>query len=177
MARKWASGRRFAQAAYSIAKDQGQLDRWLQDLRALDRIVGTPEVLRVLENPRVRFDDKAKLLETALPGASPLVLNLAKLLVLKGRLAVMPDLVEEFETLYDAQRGVARAEVVTAVPLSDADKDRVAQQLSKVIGKTVKLNARVDPSILGGMVARIGDELIDGSAATRLQQLRQTLVG
>jgi F-type H+-transporting ATPase subunit delta len=84
---------------------------------------------------------------------------------------------EEFERLVDEHQGVAHAQVVTAVPLSERDKREVEERLSQMIGKKLVVEAEVDPTIMGGLVARIGDRLIDGSTRTRLTDLRRRLGG
>jgi F0F1-type ATP synthase delta subunit len=84
---------------------------------------------------------------------------------------------EEFRVLLDEQRGIAWAEVLTAIPLDEEQKRRVAARLGEVTGKQVNVDAAVDPSILGGLIARIGDTLIDGSTRSRLLALKKELMG
>ena len=77
--------------------------------------------------------------------------------------------------MLDAHRGIERAEVVSAVPLDDAQRDNVADMLARTSGKEIRLSTRVDPEILGGMVIRVGDRVMDGSARTRLQSMRREM--
>jgi F-type H+-transporting ATPase subunit delta len=95
----------------------------------------------------------------------------------KGRIELAQQVRDEYQRLLDERRGIAQATVFTAVPLSDDERRAVAQRLQKLTGKEIVLDAQVDPDVLGGLVARIGDRLIDGSTRGRLLALRQSLVG
>jgi F-type H+-transporting ATPase subunit delta len=171
------AAKRYAQAAFAVALERGNADRWLGDLDALDSLVAQPEAAAVLQSDRVPDIEKERLLKAALPDVEPAVLNLARLLVAKRRIRLAPQVREEFSNLLDAHEGRARATVTTAVPLTDEQKAQVAQRLSQISGKTVTLEQVVDPGIVGGLVARIGDTLIDGSTRSRLAALKKSLEG
>ena len=100
------------------------------------------------------------------------MLNLARILVHRGRTALAAQIAEAFQELADAARGIAHAEVTTAVPLSEGEAKAVAEKLAEITGKQVVVQTRVDEGIIGGLVARIGDRLIDGSTRSRLAALR-----
>ncbi len=102
--------------------------------------------------------------------------NFIKLLVQRGRLSSLPRIVEIFGEMYNREKGIVIADVTTAVPLDDAHQKEVADKLAKITGKTVQLRLHTDPSILGGIITRIGDELIDASVASRLAQLAERLM-
>ncbi len=172
-----AAARRYAQAAFTIALEQDHLEGWAEDLRYIEALAAQPEVLGLLESSRVRPEQKERLLQAGLAGVGPLALNLARILVNKGRLALAAQIREEFDRLVDEHRGIAHARVVTAVSLSDDEKLAVERRLSQITGKQVVVEAEVDPSVIGGLVARIGDRLIDGSTRTQLLDLRRKLSG
>jgi F-type H+-transporting ATPase subunit delta len=172
-----AAARRYAQAAFSVALEQGNPERWLADLDALSDLVARVEAAAVLESDRVPDAAKETLLKAALPDADPLVLNLARLLVAKRRIRLAGQVREEFGNLLDAHKGRARATVTTAVPLSDEQKTEIAGKLSRITGKTVSVEEEIDPGIIGGLVARIGDTLIDGSTRSKLVALKRSLQG
>ena len=115
-----------------------------------------------------------------LPNATPLVRNFVHILVDRDRLAEVPGIVEALSELINIQRGIITADVTTAVPL-DADMERVvAQRLAAHLGRSaekVTIRSRVDPSIIGGVVARVGDQVIDDSVRGRIERLRRTLAG
>lgn len=171
-----ASVRRHAQAAFQIALEREELDVWRGDLEMISEAVRDPIVLAFLENPRVHFSEKMKILNQYLEGINPLAMNLALLLVARGRLGLVEGLVVEYNRLVDEHRGIAHAEVATAVPLEPEEKDKLVRRLGDMVGKEIALTTRVDPSLIGGLVARVGDKLIDGSTRSRLLALRESLV-
>lgn len=174
MARR-VSAIRYAQAAFQIAGDKNELDVWQRDLKKVARLGEDAEILAFLEEPKIRFEDKAKLLAEQLVELNPLVLNLAYLLITGGRFNFIGDISDEFERLLSSYRGIEQAEVTTAVPLSDEAKDRLKRRLGALVGKKIVLKTRVDPSLVSGMVARIGDRLLDGSTRSGLAALRREL--
>ena len=177
MAVRGAAARRYAQAAFEIARDNNTLDMWLSDLKTLSGTFGAPEVVSLIEDPKLTEADQRKIVARLIePGVvSELALNLLLLLVRRNRLGSLPRIVEVFQELYNKEKGIVVAEVTTAVPLDDEHRRRVAEHLSRITGKTIELRLRHDPSILGGMITRIGDELIDASVASRLAALSERL--
>jgi F-type H+-transporting ATPase subunit delta len=171
------AAKRYAQAAFDIARQRDELDRWVEDLQAIADLVAQPGVVDVLASSRVPFEDKERLLSTGLADVSPLALNLARLLVQKGRIALAQQVRDEYQRLLDEHRGMAHAVVFTAVPLSQEEERAVGQRLRELTGKEIVLERQVDPEILGGLVARVGDRLVDGSTRTRLLDLRRQLAG
>lgn len=169
------SAMRYAQAVFRIAGEEKKLDEWRQDLTAVTRLTRDIHIKTFLENPKIHLKDKRNILAGRLGGMNPQVLNLVYLLISKGRLALLQDITAEYELLVDRQQGIEQAEVVTAVPLSDQDELSLTQRLSKLVGKKVILKAKVDPGIVSGMVARVGDKLIDGSTRSKLSVLKKEL--
>lgn len=170
-----ASARRHAQAAFELARQTNQVDQWVRDLDGIAAIFQEPDLKALLESPRIPLEGKLKVLRDNLAGINPLALNLALLLVAKGRIGLAPDIASEFESLVDAQKGFVRAEVITAVPLDSTEQERVIQYLSRVTGMRIRLTARVDPSIGGGLIARVGDRILDGSIRAKLQEMKKSL--
>ncbi len=169
--------KRYARAAFEIARDRGTLDEWASDLALLATVMADPRASAFLSDTRVALSERHRFLENTLEGVDPLVLNLARLLVAKGRVAIAPQVAEAYENLVDEHRGVAHAEVLTAVPLSDDEKRAVEEKLSELTGSKVIARLEVQPEIVGGLLARVGDRLIDGSTRGRLLALRRSLVG
>ena len=170
--------KRYARAIFELAKEDGQVDQWTRRLEVVQEVLTTPEAMRVLANPAIaaqrRQEAAAALVE---PFVEPAGVNLARLLVGANRLRDMPGIMEEFQHLADEDAGRVRATATTAVPLAPADAEQLQASLSRRLGRDVRLDARVDGAILGGLVLRIGDRVIDASVATRLQQLRRRLAG
>jgi F-type H+-transporting ATPase subunit delta len=170
------SARRYAQAIFQIAQAKNNLDEWKKELRKLADLMKDGEIVDLIDHPKVPFNLKADLIKQKLNTSNELVLNLCNLLILKGRIKNAEQIADEFDNLLDEQRGVKHAVVTTAVPLDDTDKQKITGQLEKITGRKVTVKLKVNPSILGGMVARIEDTLIDGSIRNRLDLLRKDLV-
>jgi F-type H+-transporting ATPase subunit delta len=169
------AARRYGEAAFQIAREAGTEDAWSQGLALMAAAFSDPQVESVMSETRIPYERKVELVEAALAGVGPLVLNMAKLLVHRGRTSLAPQIAEAFQELADAQRGIAHALVTTAVPMSDTETKAVADKLSEISGVQVTVTPDVDESIIGGLVARIGDKLIDGSTRSRLQALKRRL--
>lgn len=173
---KRASAKRHAQAVFQIALDRGELDRWQGDLDTLAATFEEPQFKSVLESPKVRLDKKLDLVRTQLAELNPLALNLASLLVAKGRVGIAGDMAAAYRQLLDSHRGLEMVEVTTAVPLDEQSKNEIADQLKEAIGKEIVLSASVAPQIIGGLVIKMGDDLIDGSTRAKLTEMRRALV-
>ena len=171
------AAKRYALAAFEIAKEHGDIDAWRSAMGQIAEFMGDPEVRRVLENTRVGQEPKQRLIGAALGDLPPLPLNLARLLVRKHRTALAGEIALAFDEMVEAERGVERAHVRTAVPLSNAEVEALARRLQQQTGHEIILDVEVDPSVLGGVVVQIGDRLIDASTRAKLHALRESLVG
>jgi len=177
-------GRRYAQALFDIAISEGggdsrlaneSLDAWLADLGRIEAVFADPTIAELLENPAVPVSAKRQVVEQGL-GTLPVTRrSFALLLLAKRRAANIGEIVAHFERMVNHFEGITQAEIVTAIELDEAETRKVTVQLETLTGNRIILVKRVDPAILGGVVARIGDHLIDGSVATRLAALREKL--
>jgi len=172
-----AYAKRYSQAIFEIALETGELDKWQSDLPKIVNIVGEATFKAFLDSPKVHFDSKARLLSEQLEGINPLALNLVLLLITKGRLSMLSDIVDEYQRLLDSYRGIESAEVITAIPLDERDELKLAEHLSAIVGKKVVLKPEVDPTLIGGFVARVGSRLLDGSTHSKLMALKRELAG
>ena len=177
MALRGAAARRYAQAIFDIAKESNSLDKWLADLKTINQIFGGQEAVTALEDPSTSVEDVRRIVgeHVAAGRVSQMAVNLVYMLVDRHRLVLLPQVFESFLNMYNKEKGIVVADVTSAVPLDEAHQQRVQQQLSRITGKAVELRMHEDPRILGGIIARIGDELIDASVATRLATLAQRL--
>ena len=169
------SGKRYAQAAFKLALEKGELDSWQASLRKIADITTDEKLMALLESPKLPFDAKKVLLEEKLGKINPLALNLAYLLVRKDRLGIAADISQQYDRLVDTHYGVEHVEVITALPLDDEERERISSRFGEIIGHKVIIDAQVDPSIVGGIKAKIGDTLIDGSVKNKLEALRKSL--
>jgi F-type H+-transporting ATPase subunit delta len=170
-------GRRYAQAVFDIAKQQNKLEDWAKDLDTVSKTIGERETLQFLENPKVSRAKKAAFVKETLEGkVSPEIFNLALLLVQRGRQDAAVVVEQEYVKLFNKLRGIETAVVTTAIPMTEQEEASVKAKLTQITGKQVIIRKEVDPSIIGGVVARVGDTLIDGSIKNRLESLRKALV-
>ncbi len=167
--------RRYSQAVFEIALERKELDRWQSNLRKIASLGEDATFIAFLESPRFHFDDKARLLSKRLGDINPLALNLVYLLVARGRLSMVGDIADGYQQLLDSYRGIAQAEITTVIPLDDEDKLRLEEHLGAIVGKKVVLKPEIDSSLIGGIVARIGGKLLDGSTRSQLMALKKEL--
>lgn len=171
------AARRYARAIFELALERNQpLEAWLSDLQTVEAALSDPAVQPTLLSPKLSFEQKRELIDRPLGGIDQLRRNLVYLLVDRGRLELLPQVVSEFRAMMLEHQGIAEATVTTAVPIGDAEAERIAALLGRLVHKKVLVRREVDPSIIGGVVARVGDRLINGSVAERLAALRHQLV-
>ncbi len=176
MARR-AYARRYSQAVFEIALEKGELDKWQSDLRKIASLRDNAAFTMLLESPKLHFNDKARLLSEQLSDINPLALNFVYLLVARGRFGMMGEIADEYQRLLNSYRGIEEAEVITAISLDDKDRLRLEERLGTIVGKKLVIKPKVNPILIGGIVARIGGKLIDGSTRSRLEALKRELSG
>lgn len=175
-----ASARRYASAAFTVAGQTGEYDAWLETLSEVARILQMPSARIIFASPAVPAQQKAAALDRMVPNATPTVRSFLHILVDRDRLYEVPDIADALRELINAQRGIITAEITTAVPLDEELERVVAQRLAVYLDRTpdkVTIHSHVDPAIIGGVVARVGDQVIDDSVRGRLERLRRTLAG
>ena len=172
---KGSAARRYARAVFDLAVGRGEIDNWLEGLRSTLDVVRQPALSLFLVSPKIPFRRKKEILQKALNDLDPLQVNLALLLVERGRLDDLDRLIEEFEALANEHRWLAVAEVTTAVSLNEDEAASVSERLAVLTGRKIVLRRTVDANIIGGIVVRVGDKLIDGSIAGRLAALRDRI--
>jgi len=169
------SARRYAQALTELARENGTFDAWQHDLGVLHTLVQDEQIELYLTDPGVTNTRKFEVVDSVLQQVQPEARNLLHMLIARRRLNILPDLVQLFSEAAMAERGVVLVDVTTADALDDAGKELVREQLRRIVGKDVELRLHQDPSIIGGIVARIGDQVIDGSVVTQVRRLRARL--
>lgn len=177
MARRDTAIRRYAEAAFEVASRDKTVDRWRSELDVAAAVVAAERVGRALANPSVPLADRmAMAAEIFSPIVSPPVLNLIGLMLRRGRIEQLPRLAAEFRRLDNARQGITLATATSALPLHPDEARELTGQLEKLTGGRIELETNVDPSLLGGLLVRVGDRLIDGSVRSRLERLRNQLV-
>jgi F-type H+-transporting ATPase subunit delta len=174
---KGAIARRYAGAIFDLALKQNTLDRTLEDIKSIAQLFSQRKLAYLLSEPKISAKRKETALRQALASqVLPTSLNLALLVIQRGLVEVMPGLADELQRLILDYKNQAIAEVTTAKPMDEHQFTSIKQALERRTGKQIIVQTRVDPSILGGVVARVGDQIIDGSVRYRLAALKQSLI-
>lgn len=170
--------RRYASALLDVAIQQNKLDQVEADLKGVDQVLRTvPQLQRALRIPTVSSRRKKELLRTAFAArVDALSQRFLELIVERRRETVLTDIYAEFHRLANEHRNILPVQVWSATPLTDAEREGLAAALSQRTGKKIVLEVALDPAIMGGLVVRMGDTIIDGSVRTRLAQLRNRLL-
>ena len=172
------SAARYAKALLDVAINESDPDRAEQELAVFVGLVhSSPDLARTLANPVVSAADKRAVVQQILDRLEPATPTgkLILLLASRGRLALLPDVLDVYRERLLEYRNVLRAEVTTAAPLSPERAAQLQQRLANATGRTVTMTTKVDASIIGGVVTRIGSTVYDGSVATRLAKVRDRL--
>ena len=170
--------RRYSRALLAIGQEEGTLRRILDEVERFDRLmVEIPHLCEMLKAAHINRRDKKATLEASLGpfGFLPLTKNFLFLLVDKGRMDILSPIVSELRRLIEESEGIERVEVVVPMPLAGSQRDSLQSVLEGKMGKKVVLEEKVDPSVLGGMVVKVGSTVYDGSARTQIRQIREIL--
>jgi len=171
--------RRYARALADLGRESGNLDQMVEQLSAFGNAFSSSTELRnALESPLVALEAKRAIVTDLASqiGADPHTKNALLLLTDRRRIRILPAVAKLLREMNDARKGIVRAEVTTAVRLSEAYYEKLKTQLERMTGKRVVLDTREDPDLIGGVIARIGDTIIDGSLRARLDEMKSTLL-
>jgi F-type H+-transporting ATPase subunit delta len=176
MARRDTAPRRYADAAFEIGLRDGTVEVWRRELDAAAATAADVSLMGALANPAMPVEQRIDAAERVFADLSQPVRNLVLLLVRRGRIEQLPRVAAEFRRLDNARQGITLATATSAAPLSPDEVRALTARMEQLTGGRVELDLRTDPSLLGGLVVRIGDRLIDGSVRGRLERLRNQLV-
>jgi F-type H+-transporting ATPase subunit delta len=170
---------RYALALFELAKDQKAIDSVAADLKAFDAMIaGSADLERLVRSPAFSAEEQVRALGALLDKADVkgLAANFLKLVATKRRLFAVREMIRDYGKLLDAHKGVKRAEVTVAEPLGEAHLAALKEALREVSGgQSVELSVKVDPSIIGGLVVRLGSRMVDGSLRTKLNTIRNRM--
>ena len=177
MARRETAARRYAEAAFEVAMRDDTVEAWRSELDTAASIVADERVGRMLANPALPLEQRVEMAKSIFgKSVDQPVLNLIGLMLRRGRIHELPQLAAEFRRLDNARQGITIATAISAAPLTEDEIRALTQRLEGLTGGRVELEVQVDPSLLGGLVVRVGDRMIDGSVRGRLERLRNQLV-
>uniref|UniRef100_A0A8C8RXU1 ATP synthase peripheral stalk subunit OSCP, mitochondrial n=1 Tax=Pelusios castaneus TaxID=367368 RepID=A0A8C8RXU1_9SAUR len=170
---------RYATALYSAASKQKKLDQVEKELSRVTMLLKDPKLSSIVRNPHIKSAVKQKSVNDALvkEKLSPITINFMKLLAENGRLSQTPAVISAFEKLMSAFRGEVLCSVTTANPLDQASLTELKAALNGFLakGEALKLETKIDPSILGGMIVSIGDKYVDMSTKSKIQKLSKVM--
>ncbi len=169
----------YAEALFRLASAEEMVDRVEEELHELERLYrDNAEMKEFINSPRIKAEGKKDaLVELLGDKLSRIALNHMHLIIDQERGRMLPQIAEEYYRLAGEARAKVTAEVVTAFEIDDQTRSKLCEQLGRLTKKDVHLRARVDESILGGAIVRIGDKVLDGSIRSKLKQLRKQMAG
>ena len=173
--RRQPSSKRYAQAIFELARESDAVSEWDEQLAALAAAAGIPEFVTLMESPEITDEERAQAVDRLFPNITGGARNLLELVARARAVSALPQVYERYRELVDAAENIVRVQVASAVELTEDDTKRIAEQLSAALGGDVRVTATVDAGLLGGLVMRVGDRVIDGSARQRLNSLRGAL--
>jgi F-type H+-transporting ATPase subunit delta len=177
MARRVSAARRYAEAAFEVAMRDNAVETWRSELESAAEVVAEERIGRALANPSIPLETRTATAEATFGRmVGRQVLNLIGLMLRRGRIEELPRLAAEFGRLDDERQGITHATATSAAKLTADEVRALTQRLEQFTGGRIELDVQVDPSLLGGVVVRVGDRLIDGSVRSRLERLRNQLV-
>ena len=172
--------KRYAKALFAVGKEEGDFDAYSKALNKMAELyVSTPEVRDALINPMYPLEVREKVMEHLVKKmkTSQVMSNFFNLLVQKKRANILPDIAEVFQALVDADKNMCQGTVVSATKLDAKLSKKIKATLEKITGKQVVLTTQVDPSIIGGIVAKVGDLVLDGCIKSQLAGLKESIKG
>jgi F-type H+-transporting ATPase subunit delta len=161
-----------------IGQEERQVRRVLSEIEQFGRLLSdAPGLREVLEAAHVNRGDKQAALEGAVSreGFLPVTMNFLRLLVDKGRMDILPQVLPELRRMVEELEGIERVEVIVPAPLSETQKDFLRTVLERQTGKRIELEEKRDPAVLGGMVVKMGSTVYDGSVRAQLSRIRENL--
>ena len=169
--------RRYAQAILNIAVDEGSISEWRTDIDDVAFLLNNSEAAQVLLSNSISIEKRYAIVDEALKDVRKNARNFTKLLIKKGRTKEAQSINETFNKLADQVEGICHAEITTAVELKGSKLDEITKGIADSLKMKVVTTSRVDEDLVGGIIIRIGDHLIDGSLRTRLRELHRELKG
>jgi F-type H+-transporting ATPase subunit delta len=176
MAELAALARPYAEAVFLMAEEKGQMEQWSDMLGFLKQVTSDERLKKIADNPKVSKETlEGAMIDICQGQMDDNGLNLIKLLIKNNRLQLAAEITEQFEVKKAEIGGIIDVTVTSAFPMSDSDKEELTKSLSSSFGRQVKINVEEDSNLIGGMIIRAGDKVIDGSLSGQIQQLANKL--
>jgi F-type H+-transporting ATPase subunit delta len=171
--------KRYAKALLTLGREDGNYEKYGEEL---DQFValweGTPEFADAASNPMYAKESRKAICKAVVEkmGFSPVFKSLIDLMLEKNRLAIIPGVRSFYEKLLDEMAKISRAKVTSAIPLTEEAVESIKGSLEKTVGQSIVVETEIDPELIGGVIARVGDLVLDGSVRTQLASIKETLI-
>jgi F-type H+-transporting ATPase subunit delta len=172
--------KRYAKAIFTVGQEKEKYEEYDEALQGLANLYSThPDVVDALTNPLYPMDVKENVMKGIVSSmkVDTIMGNFLNLLVQKQRAEILPEIAASYKTMVDEAKNISHGNVISAIELSDELKENVQSILEKLTGKKVELTTSVDQSIIGGIIAQVGDLVLDGSIKTQLAGLKDSIKG
>lgn len=166
----------YGKALFMLAEEDGRADEVLFQCRfILDSLNESPSYIKLLDTPSLTKDERLALIDEAFSSLDEITVNLVKILAERHMAYLLPSAIAGYEAEYELARGIERAEVISAVPLTEEQCEKIKLRLEEETGKTIIIKNTVDKAILGGIKLRYAGKQLDGSVKTRLDRFEKSL--
>lgn len=171
--------KRYAEALFQLAQAHNSVDAVTADMAEIKKVLADNKELNVLlVSPQIPAAQKRQMFDTIFAGAQQIVLNALKVILDKGRINELPEIVNEFMTIAYNASGAAEAVVYSTTTLTEDELNRISTTFAQKVGKTtLHITNEIDPSLLGGIKVQVGNLIYDSTIATKLENLKRTLIG
>ena len=169
------SSKRYALALYQLASENKSVEKCKLGLELCRDILDDSRITAFLGMPNIRVEKKIDLITTNLGEVDRLVVNLMGMLIQRDTTSLVADILNQYNKILDQESGLQRAHAVSAVVMTKQSQSRLSKFVSEVVGKDIELTTEVNSEMTAGLVARVGDKILDGSVKTRLRDLRKSL--
>lgn len=168
--------KRYSEALLDVCSEENCLDEVYEEFKLLfEQMKADPDFAKLLTEPVLSSEEKKELTDKVLSGGNVYLISFIKTLIDRGRTDELPEMFREFEAAYKEKKNILEAEAVTAIEMTEEQREKVKKELAEKFGKTVVLKTSVEPSIIGGMVLYVGDRMYDASVKARFEGLKKEL--
>tara|TARA_B100000945_G_scaffold166287_2_gene133303 strand:- start:3460 stop:3993 length:534 start_codon:yes stop_codon:yes gene_type:complete len=171
------SARRYSQAAFSIASEKDEIDKWLSEMKDATAILSDNDCIAFFDAEQIPIDVKLDGVKKLFSKNMGLIQNLISLMVTRKDISKFLEVSNIFISMADEYKGIVKVDITTAVPIAKENLEKITKKIENIENKKVVINKNIDKNILGGIVIRIGDKLIDGSTKNKINLLSEQLIG
>jgi len=167
----------YSEALFEVALEEEKVDLFLEEFEFIANTLNMyPDFFTLLKSPQIHVSEKKEIITEVFEDKLSLeMMNFLKIILDKNRSYYLPQIKDEYQKLVNNHKGIIEAIAITAIPLNDDDKLKLKEKLEGITGKNIKISNKIDSSLLGGVLVRIGDKVIDGTIKGRLDELKDSL--